>query len=185
MRHLSTSYRLAAVAGLLGMLAFVGCDRTPVSPDMPGASATVSEDPPPENPGTGTPGYWKNHPDAWPTEKVGVGDEIYWKADAIEMLGWPEKGDKTLTIFRAVVAAKLNVAIGNDDSCIAGTIDAAETWMNEYGPAGSGVKANSDAWQMSWTTDKKTYPSGEDLYEKLDDYNNGELCAPSRDSLEE
>mgnify|MGYP001090198550 CR=1 FL=1 len=72
-------------------------------------------------------------------------------------------------MFNALVAAKLNVLIGNDDSCIAETISDADTWMTNN-PLGSGVKGNYPAWQ----------DVGEPLYEKLDAYNNGELCAPSR-----
>ena len=38
-------------------------------------------------------------------------------------------GDRTFTLFRALVSAKLNVLIGNDSSCIASTIAAADSWM--------------------------------------------------------
>ena len=130
----------------------------------------VPPPPPPPGPGTGTPGYWKNHPEAWPVEEITIGGVTYSKADAIKYMKKPVKKDKTLTMFPALVSAKLNVLIGNDDTCIAGTIAAADAWMADYGPVGSGVKASSDAWKM-----------GEPLYEELDLYNNGELCAPHRD----
>ena len=129
---------------------------------------------PGDGPGTGTPGYWKTHPEAWPVEEITVGGIIYTKDEAISNMWMPEKGDKTYTMFRALVAAMLNVLIGNDDSCIADTIVAADAWMAANGPVGSGVEGNSMAWQ-----------EGEPLYLGLDDYNNGFLCAPSRDSLEE
>jgi hypothetical protein len=38
-------------------------------------------------PGTGTPGYWKNHPDAWPVSSITVGGVAYTKAQAIAWLG--------------------------------------------------------------------------------------------------
>ena len=76
---------------------------------------------------------------------------------------------KTTNMFEQLVAAKLNVLIGNDASCIAADIAAADTWMAAR-PVGSGVKANSDAWKNS----------GSDLHGDLDDYNNGLLCAPHR-----
>lgn len=126
---------------------------------------------PPTNPGTGTPGYWKNHPEAWPVDSISICGTDWTIAQAIEWMNTPVKGDKTITMFAALVSAKLNVLIGNDDSCIADTIDSADAWMCEYGPVGSGVRARSDAWQNE----------GEDLYSMLDDYNNGLLCAPSRD----
>ena len=125
-------------------------------------------------PGTGTPGYWKNHPDAWPVDEITIGGVTYPKEEAIPLMGMPVKGDKTITMFRALVAAKLNVLIGNNPTCIADTIDAADAWMATYGPVGSGVPGRSDAWEC-----------GELLYEKLDLYNNGELCALSRDELED
>ena len=80
--------------------------------------------------------------------------------------------DVTYILFRSLVAAKLNVLIGNDSSCIVGTIAAADAWMADYGPIGSDVKAGGkdSPWRV-----------GEPLYETLDDYNNGDLCAPHRD----
>jgi hypothetical protein len=82
-------------------------------------------------------------------------------------------------MFKALVAAKLNVMIGNRDCCIAGAIAEADAWMATYGPVGSGVKASSAAWQRGACPG-----GGECLYLRLDAYNNGLLCAPSRDALE-
>jgi hypothetical protein len=125
-----------------------------------------------EYPGTGTPGYWKNHADAWPVEEISIGGVSYLKDEAIGYMQMPDAGDKTYTMFSALVAAKLNVLIGNDSSCIADTIAAADAWMADYGPIGSGVAAGGkhSPWRV-----------GEPLYETLDDYNNGKLCAPHRD----
>lgn len=72
-------------------------------------------------------------------------------------------------MFRSLVAAMLNVMVGNDDGCIAEAIDAAEDRAAEY-PPGSGVRGKDDAWQVN-----------EWLHETLDEYNNGQLCAPPRD----
>jgi len=124
------------------------------------------------SPGTGTPGYWKNHPDAWLLDPITIGGVSYSKDEAIEIMNAPEKGDKTYTMFRALVAARLNVANGNESSCIKDTIIDADAWMEEYGPAGSGVKAGGK---------KSPWREGEPLYETLDAYNNGLLCAPPRE----
>ncbi|MCD4734484.1 MAG: hypothetical protein K8R53_00445 [Bacteroidales bacterium] len=122
------------------------------------------------SPGTGTSGYWKNHPEAWPVDEITIGGEIYTKEESIGIMKMPG-GDKSYTMFRALVSAKLNVLIGNDDSCIADTISEADVWMEAYGPAGSGIRAKSDAWK-----------EGKLLSNELDDYNNGKLpCAFSRD----
>ncbi len=127
-------------------------------------------------PGTATPGYWKNHPEAWPVDEIEIGGVTYAKAQAIAILKVKgERGDKTHTMFRALVSAKLNVLMGCDDRCIKETIAAADAWMEEYGPVGSCVKAggNNSPWRC-----------GEQYYTLMDKYNNGLLCVPSRDEME-
>jgi hypothetical protein len=121
-------------------------------------------------PGTGTPGYWKNHPEAWPVETIVVGGVTYTKAQAIAILETSGAKDKTYTMFSSLVPAMLNVAMGNDSSCVASTIAEAQTWMATYGPVGSGIKASTLAWKK-----------GEPLHRLMDNYNNGMLCAPHRD----
>ena len=118
--------------------------------------------------GTGTPGFWKNHPGAWPVSSITIGGVVYTKAEAI---AWIDRVsyDKTITLFSSLVSAKLNVLIGNDSSCVASTIVLADAWMKTYGPVGSGVQASSFAWKI-----------GEPLHRLLDNYNNGMLCAPHR-----
>lgn len=125
--------------------------------------------PPVAQPGTGTPGYWKNHPEAWPVATISVGGIVYTKAEAISWLDRVGK-DRTTTMFSSLVPAMLNVLVGNDSSCIASTITAANQWMADHGPVGSGVHAASLAWKL-----------GEPLHRQLDNYNNGMLCAPHRD----
>jgi hypothetical protein len=122
-------------------------------------------------PGTGTPGYWKNHPNAWPSSfnSFEVGGMTYTKAEAITWLGRVGK-DKTTTMFSSLVPAMLNVAIGNDSSCVSTTIAAADAWMGTHGPVGSNVPASSPAWAGE----------GEALHKFLDSYNNGRECAPHR-----
>jgi hypothetical protein len=119
-------------------------------------------------PGTGTPGYWKNHPEAWPVQVITLGAVSYTRTQALGMMDTPGK-DKSLTMFSSLISAKLNVLSGNDSSCVASTIEAADAWMTTY-PAGSGVQAASLAWKR-----------GEPLHRLMDNYNNGMLCAPHRD----
>ena len=178
-----------ALEGFAPTLSLVGDDRAVDSNGSP-TSTSVGLDETDDtldfgyylvtNPGTGTPGYWKNHPEAWPVDGITIGGEFYdrgWdsKKDKLTAVWWmnqADKLDKTITMFRSLVAAKLNVMIGNDSSCIAETIAAADEWMAAHGPVGSGVEAGGD--DSPWRT-------GEPLYLKLDAYNNGLLCAPSRD----
>jgi SdrD B-like domain len=119
-------------------------------------------------PGTGTPGYWKNHSEAWPVSTITVGGVVYTKAQAIAWLGKVGK-DKTTTMFSSLVPAMLNVLIGNPSSCIMSTIVAADAWMATNGPVGNNVPASSPAWAI-----------GEPLHQLMDAYNNGLGCAPHR-----
>jgi hypothetical protein len=121
-----------------------------------------------QQPGTGTPGYWKNHPEAWPQDYIVVGGTRYSKDDAIALLKKVGK-DKTTTMFSSLVPAILNVMIKNDGSCVSSTIADAHQWMVTYGPVGSGVAASSYAWSI-----------GEPMHRQMDYYNNGLLCAPHR-----
>ena len=123
--------------------------------------------PPVASAGTGTPGYWKNHPEAWPVSSITIGGRVYSKAVAISWMY--EGGDKTQTMFMHLVSAKLNLLIGTEASCISGTVGLADAWMATY-PVGSKVKGSSLAWK-----------NGEPLSVQLDRYNNGMLCAPHRD----
>ena len=122
---------------------------------------------PSPGPGTGTPGYWGNHPEAWPVNEIQVGGITYSKALAIKDMKLKSTKDKRWTLFASLVSAKLNVLIGNDSSCIASDIAGADAWWATYN--GSAVAANSAAWKL-----------GEPYQLALDAYNNGLLCAPLR-----
>jgi hypothetical protein len=119
------------------------------------------------NPGTGTLGYWKNHPEAWQVSSITIGGQTYSRDQAIYWMQRINK-DRTTQMFAQLVAAKLNVGIGNDSSCIASTISYADSWLSTY-PLGSNVSGSSAAWA-----------AGEPYHNQLDAYNNGQLCAPHR-----
>src|SRR5262249_18701556 len=120
------------------------------------------------SPGNGTLGYWKNHPSAWPVSQITIGGVTYSETQAINWMSTPSSGDKTIDLFKQLVAAKLNVLAGNASSCISDTITAADNWLSTY-PLGSKVSGGSAAWA-----------TGGPLQTKLDNYNNGLLCAPHR-----
>ena len=122
----------------------------------------------PASPGTVSPGYWKTHPNDWPVESITIGGVTYSKAEAIATMNLKKDTDKTYDLFRGLVSAKLNVLIGNVQFCIYGAILDADDWM-AANPVGSGVKANSSAWQQIAGTNQMLY-----------DYNLGLLCAPYR-----
>ncbi len=114
-----------------------------------------------------TPGFFKNHPSAWPVPTITIGGVTYPQDHAIYYMGMPSRGDKTYDIYASLCAAKLNVLLGNDASCIASVIAAADAWLGSY-YLGSGIAGSDPDWQEE----------GETLHQLLDAYNNGELCAP-------
>lgn len=121
-------------------------------------------------PGVGTPGFWKNHPEAWPVATINVGGVDYSVAAAIAIMSAPASNDKTYSLARHLIAAKLNVLAGNEHTCIDDVIASADGFLMVH-PVGSGLRANSSAWQ--------TVGSG--LFSTLVAYNEGLLCAESRD----
>lgn len=114
-------------------------------------------------PGTLTRGYWVNHPEDWPVQSLTLGGITYTKAEAIDVLKRPTKGDKTYSMAAQLIAAKLNLANGTNATCIGADVVAADEWLKKY-PIGSGRRYPCD-----WTV-------GGPLHQKLDDYNNGRLC---------
>jgi hypothetical protein len=121
--------------------------------------------------GVRTPGYWKNHPEAWPLTTIQIGADTYTKEQALEYLLTPGKGDKSYTLFSQLVAVILNHAAGTNIDVLkaAGTYYNA-VWWCYHNPPGSGVEGSSEAWK-----------TGEPLSCKLDAYNNGLLGVPAED----
>lgn len=115
-------------------------------------------------PGTGTIGYWKNHPSEWPAncDLSLPGSATDPNAFAMKILESSVRGDKTVALAKQLIAAKLNVCAGNDSICIDQTIIDATAWLQTY-PVFSK--------QRSWM-------GAENLHETLEDYNEGEMCAP-------
>jgi hypothetical protein len=136
----------------------VNVDGDPTPPLDPTITATG---------GTRTQGYWKTHSSAWPVQSITVGCVTYTKAAAIEKMKMSVNGDKTYSMFDQLVAAKLNLLMGANASCISATVSAADVWMCAH-PLGSNVSASSSAWTGG----------ADDLHEDLDEYNNGHACAP-------
>ncbi|HEX3557099.1 MAG TPA: SdrD B-like domain-containing protein [Thermoanaerobaculia bacterium] len=118
--------------------------------------------------GTGTLGYWKTHPEAWPIQSITIGGITYTRDQAIVWLGTPVRGDESIALFHQLVPAELNAIMSNNISCIFPIIQAADAWMAQH-PVGSGVSTSSTIGQQ-----------GNALEVQLDSYNNGNLCAPHR-----
>ncbi len=121
--------------------------------------------------GTGTIGYWKNHASAWPRPIFTVGGVQYTVAQAITIMKVSPGGDKTYNLYDQLVAAMMNMYMGNDSSCISADINAANDWLVLH-PVGSKVGASSAAWSQISAS-----------FTRLDQYNNGNLCARHRDDV--
>jgi hypothetical protein len=159
---------------VLGLLAALSITSVVFAGDCPPCPPPEPPCPPPEPPCPPppcaccprSPGFWKNHPEAWPVDVITIGGHTFTKEEAIAHLELPVKGDKSITMFKALVAAKLNVLAG---CCVptkvGDAIADADIWMEQAGHD-MPVRASSDAWQCG----------GEDLYLLLDAYNNGYFC---------
>jgi hypothetical protein len=121
---------------------------------------------PPSGVGTGTIGYWKTHPEAWPVNQLELGGVVYSGQVLISILKAAVKGDKSLSMAKQLIATKLNLEAVTEGSCITDVVDAADDWLANHGGVGSG--------QRQWD-------GGDLLHDDLDAYNNGLLCAPHRD----
>ncbi|MEM9291362.1 MAG: SdrD B-like domain-containing protein [Acidobacteriota bacterium] len=138
-------------------------DNPPAPPADPGFQG------PPANVGTSGLSFWRNHEQHWPAATVNVGGVEYASADAITTFRMNPQGDQTYVLYRNLATAKLNIAHGNDDSCVAAAIATADAWLVQN-PLGSNVRGNTNTWKDSARAANRT----------LVDYNKGELCAPRR-----
>ena len=115
-----------------------------------------------------SPGYWLNHPAGWCMDTIQIGCATYTRVQAIAIMRHNSSQDKTYSLAQQLIAAKLNITCKQtNSSCIANAITAADSWLCSH-PVGSGVKANSSAWQAIKTT-----------YTAIVNYESGTLCAPS------
>jgi hypothetical protein len=109
---------------------------------------------------TYTPGYWKNHPDAWPVTSLTLGTVVYTKAQLIQILEEDVNGNGLISLAHQLIAAKLNIAQGADPTAAAAAIASADAMIGSLvvPPIGSGYLDPSDTSALTQT---------------LDDYNNG------------
>jgi len=85
---------------------------------------------------THTPGYWKNHPEAWPQDQIEIGGVVYLDAEAIAVLETPPGGDATYILAHQLIAATVNTLAGAEPDAVEGTIQEANAWL-EARPLGS------------------------------------------------
>jgi cysteine-rich repeat protein len=106
-----------------------------------------------------TQGYWKNHPDAWPTGSLQLGTNTYTKAELLVILKTPVRGNGLISLSHQLIAAKLNVAAGATDATISATITAADALIGS----------------LKVGTDTLTTSSVSALVDKLAQFNEGAI----------
>ncbi|MDA7667534.1 hypothetical protein N8611_00870 [bacterium] len=159
----------------------IGLIAIPALPPIPGSEPTSPIETPPttgEDPseptvaissiGVSGPGFWKRQIGAWPVDTITVGGVDYEKEQAIPLIS--NGSDKSLTMFRQVISAKLNLAAGAEGNCILETLALADDWLATNGPVPGQVRGNSDAWKQ-----------GAPLARALEEFNAGDACAPTQD----
>jgi hypothetical protein len=88
-------------------------------------------DPEPEvEPCRQSPGFWKNHSELWPADLLSLGGIEMDQSQLIEIMRMSVRGNGSLLLARELIAAKLNVANGCDDS-INATIEEADLFLIE------------------------------------------------------
>jgi len=84
-----------------------------------------------------TQGYWKTHAegkkDAWPVATLTIGGIVYTKAELVAIMKAPTAGNGLLSLVQQLIAAKLNVIEGADDSDIADEIADADAMIDAAG----------------------------------------------------
>jgi len=112
--------------------------------------------------------YWINHPQLWCMETIQIGCATYTPAQALAIMRHSTSQDKTYSLAQSLIAAELNLSCrGGSISCVGSAIDPANAWLCAH-PIGSGVRANTAAWQAIAA-----------INDTLDKYSKGALCAPS------
>jgi hypothetical protein len=83
-------------------------------------SAAFAGSPEPDVCDPKSPGYWKNRD--WPVESIWIGYKsgrvFITQEQGQALLDLPVKGNKTITLLKALMAARLNRDAGCDVSCI-------------------------------------------------------------------
>ena len=111
------------------------------------ATASISVTCPPTDGGcTFTQGFWKNHPEVWPVSSLALGSVTYTAAELGTIFDEPVAGNGLISLAHQLIAAKLNVANGADDTDIAQAIADADALIGGLvvPPVGSGFLSPDD-----------------------------------------
>ncbi|MCX7826185.1 MAG: hypothetical protein N2689_11595, partial [Verrucomicrobiae bacterium] len=79
-----------------------------------------------------SPGYWKNHPCAWPVDSLTLGTKTYTKAELLKIMSMPKGGDASLILAYQLIAAKLNLLSGADPTLIGPLVSDGDALLSKY-----------------------------------------------------
>jgi hypothetical protein len=108
-------------------------------------------------------GFWKTHEDAWPVSSLTIGGNVYTKAQLLQVLTTPPKGDAVLILAHQLIAAKLNIANGSNPAPVATVIADADSLLTGINLLSHSVVKSSSALGQLMVADAGI----------LDAYNNG------------
>ena len=80
---------------------------------------------------TRTPGYWKNPKKVWPVDELTIGGVVYSRAELLQKLTLPVRGDISIKLFQHLIAAMLNVLNdpANNTASVQAIIAAADAYF--------------------------------------------------------
>lgn len=116
-------------------------------------------------------GYWMNHPETWCMETIHIAGVTYTQAEAIALMRHSSGRDKTYSLMRALITARLNVECQGANAFI---IRCYMTFVDNFlchHPVGSDVRPNSPEWNYV-----------RDIYDELVSFNDGASGDPRCDS---
>ena len=114
-------------------------------------------------------GYWKNNTNQWAVDSLTLGNVTYTKAQLINILSGPVKGDASVILAKQLITAFLNLANGSSPAPVCNLIADANSALGSCSLP-CGIKPNTAAGQTMI-----------DVANNLQMYNNGQLtpgCTP-------
>jgi hypothetical protein len=76
--------------------------------------------------------FWQKHPEAWPVQSLILGAQAYNQAQLLALMQLSNDRDASITLVRALIAAKLNIANGSDPAPIAATIAESDGMLSKF-----------------------------------------------------
>jgi hypothetical protein len=92
---------------------YSGNDNNLTAVDQGGAAEQTVVTPPQVLSGALTPGFWKNHPNAWPVTSLTIGGMSFSETQLLTLLTTSRTGDAVLILAYQLIAAELNIAAHN------------------------------------------------------------------------